>query len=489
MPFKINKRAIILIELFFLAFFLRFIFINKGPFHYDTLDLAIASQKTLDSLSLHYESHGTGFPLTVIVGAFTIFVLKFFGVSDPVTCVNFMSVVTGALGVLLLFFVADKLFDFPKAMFSAFLLACFAPHVAISTFGKSLTLSICLALASVYFMLLYKEKSGPRDLFLSAVFLGFCAAVRLSDALVALPISYLYFSGSRINRGQLRSFVAFAAIAGFVAFIYYFPLVLERGLDPFFQTLMRSDQSRFLGIFSFVSEKALRWEWTYFTPLGVLCIAFGFLLMLAKKKIKEFNFLAIWFIVLHSFYGNVSSSGPRYLVIAWVAPILALGYFLGSFKGRLFYWTSIIFLILAFFGFERYIPVLSFRHERALQVEFAQWVAKKTPVDSTIIAMDESIFLKYYGKRRTLGQPNSCDEDFLDKYFDEEIGALLKEGKKVYAISTGFRSYDPCGKFETALFNRYNVRLIGKRLNEDWHHVLLDQAIFKEGLCQITLKP
>ena len=55
---------------------------------------------------------------------------------------NFMSIVMGACGVLALFLLVEQFFDFNKAVSPALLLACFIPHIAISSFGKSLTLSI-----------------------------------------------------------------------------------------------------------------------------------------------------------------------------------------------------------------------------------------------------------------------------------------------------------------------------------------------------------
>ena len=65
-----QKDLLILLFLFLLAFIIRLLLISKGPFHMDTLDLAINAVKSLDNLSIHY-MHGAGYPLTVIVGSST----------------------------------------------------------------------------------------------------------------------------------------------------------------------------------------------------------------------------------------------------------------------------------------------------------------------------------------------------------------------------------------------------------------------------------
>jgi len=499
----LTKRTFVLIILFLFSFLVRFAFISKGPFHYDALDLALSAQKTLATGVLHYE-HGTGFPLTVICGAFFIFVLNFFGVTDPVFCVNLMSVVAGALGVLSLFFLVEKLFDdgasvlpgggsgrnagFHTAMFAAILLSCFGPHVLISTFGKSLTLSIALSLTSAYYMLRFTREDKNKYLVFSAVFLGFCAAARLSDALMALPISFLYFSAGRRNFRRVRSFLAFGIIAASTAALYYVPMLLEKGIGPLLNVLTSHSQSQFLGPFSFILRFSLGWLLDLFMMPGVLLIVAGFLFMIFKRLRRQRHFLYVWFLALQFFYGNISSSGPRYLVIAWIPLLIAQASFLGSFKGRRFYLASALVLLIALGDFARFAPSLEFRHLRALQIEFNEWLASKTSADAVIIAVDEGIFIEYYAKRRTLTKPITCKKDEINRFFDEEIDGLLGEGKEVYVVSSALLTYDPCFLFKRMLPERYKVVFIGKKLNEDWHHAFFNRYFFREELYQIKKK-
>lgn len=480
-----SKRFILLLVLFISAFALRFLFINKGPFHYDTLDLAISAQETLDTHVLHYE-HGTGYPLTVICAALTIFILKFFGVVDPVFCVNFMSVLTGSLSVIFLFSLTEKLFDFDRAFCSAFLLVFFMPHLAISTFGKSLTLGICLSLCSAYYMLLYTETFKKRYLVYSALFLGFCAAARLSDVLVFLPIAFLYFSHSKMSYGKLKGFIVFVIISSVAALIYYAPMLLERGLNQFREVWQSSGGAQFVGIFSEVFKYNLFWMAEIFSVGGAMLFIAGFGYMLIRRLIRPFLFLVIWFLVMFIFYAGISSSGPRYLVIAWLPLIIAQGYFLGDFKEKRIVLSLALFVTVSI-NFITYAPTLAYRHQFSLQQEFAEWVNRKTPADALIIAMDESIFIKYYAHRKILSRPIFEDKKQIAAFF-REIDDLLKDGKNVYIISTAYLSYDATNSFKKSLFNRYSMVFLGKRVNEDWHFSLLDQLFLKEKLYRIMKK-
>lgn len=484
----LNKRTFALGLLFLFAFSLRLSFISKGPFHYDALDLALASQKTLETGRLVYETHGTGFPLTVLAGAFTIRFLKFFGVTDPVFCVNFMSVFTGALGVIILFFLVEKLFGFRRAIFSAVLFCCFGPHLAISTFGKSLTLSICFALASIYYMLRFLEENKHHHFLYSAVFLGFCMAARLSDVLIALPIVYLYFSFKPLTYVRVKFFVVYALIVLFVGGFWYIPFLLDKGFNPFVAILSTRYQSQYLGVFSELLGLASYWMTVIFQPAGLILIGAGFLSLITQKKKKAFFFLLIWFLSLHLFYGNVSSMGLRYLVIAWIPLIIAQGVFLGSFKGKFAIVAVCGALLMIAAQFGKYAAVLEFRHHYALQKDFAQWVAKKTSPDAVVIAMDESLFLRYYGKRNTLAHPITTNRNFMDNYFENNVDPLLQEGRDVYVISTAFLTYDPKRLFYDELFKRYDVIFVGERKNEDWHHSLLYLELFDEQLYQLKWK-
>jgi len=481
----ISSRTVFLVLLFGLAFFVRLMLISKGPFHYDTLDLANAAQKTLSTHVLHYE-HGSGYPLTVIIAAVFISLLRLFGATDPVFCVNMMSVVFGAAGVVMFFFLVEKLFDTRRAFFAGLLLACFGAHIAISTFGKSLTLSIFFALASAYFLLCYL-KDGRRICFFYAVaFLGFCAAARLSDFLVFIPLVYLLARYGSSAQGRFRDICVLAGLSLCAAFMYYLPMLMQEGFSQFRDVLSTSRQASFLGPVSFLLHKSFGWLWDAFRPEGVIVAVCGGGFLYIHRRLKELVFLLLWFYVFQLFYGNVSSSGTRYLVIAWLPLIAAQGYFLGSYRSRASYGAFAIFFWLLLAGLWRDVPALEFRHRHALQVDFARWVAATVPADSAVIAVDEAIFLKSYAPNEIIVRPVTCDPAEMDAFFRETIDPILLSGRRVFLVHSSF-AYDECRVFRKSVGRHYRFKAVGGKVNEDWHHALLNQVLFKEYLYE--LKP
>lgn len=488
--------------LFVFAFGIRFMFINKGPFHYDTLELALKSQKTLETFILQYQ-HGAGYPLTVLFGSFFIFIFKIFGVTDPVFCVNFMSVVCGALGVLFLFFFVEKLLDgslspaaqtaadgrtpFHAAIFSAVLFACFPPHVAISTFGKSFALSICLSLVSAFYMLRYIQEGKGLYFLFSAFFLGFCGAVRLPDVLAIVPILFLLMASKMPLLFRIRRSALFSLIALGTTSLYYIPMFMDQGLSQFIYVLSVKEQAKFCGPLSWISKYSFGWLIEIFGRPGILLTLAGLGLLMIDRRRREYRFLLLWFLTFQLYYGNISCANPRYLVIAWMPLVVAQGYFLGRFRGRIFYLAFLAVLVMALANLARYGPVLSFRHERALQVEFAQWVARMTPPDAVLIALDESEFLSYYGRRTVVQRPIGSDKKAINAFFDDVLDKMLEEGRPVYLVSSAW-AYDDDGVFKKTLLKRYDVLVLGRRMNEDWHHALLNQVLLFEWLNRVEPK-
>jgi hypothetical protein len=474
-------RVLLLASFFLAALYLRLRFLSLGPFHYDAMDLALCAEKTLKTGLLHYE-HGTGFPLTVMVGAFFVWVGRLLGVTDPVLCVNGMSAFMGALNVLLLFLVVERMFDSSRASFAAALLVFFAPHLAISTFAKSLTLSICFALASVYFALGYvkDESRPPKDLLLSAVFLGFCGAARFSDLVMGLPVFFLLVTHERWSRASWGRWLSWGALVFLTAGLYYVPLLIDKGLTPFIETMTQESQAKYCGIFSLIFRRSLKWIYGYWHAYGLAMIAAGFVFMASHRRIKHLLFLFVWFLTAQLFYGSVSSSGPRYLIIGWLALIAAQGYFLGSFRGWRRLLALMVLLFSVSFGLRPYLTTLESRHRWSPHRDFALWVSSVTRPEDTILAMDERIFIEHYGRRRVLQHPLTCDPKLVEEFFDE-VDGLLASGQRVFAAETFF-SYDECGIFQKTAKKRYKITSVGYKMSEDWHHTLLTQLIFRDYL-------
>src|SRR5262245_39145858 len=93
--------------LFLLSFFLRVSLLSKGPFHLDSLNLAIQSAETLRTHQLHF-LFGIGYPVAVVLGTIFVAIGSLLGNSDPVFGVNLMSAFCGALAVVIFYLLAEK---------------------------------------------------------------------------------------------------------------------------------------------------------------------------------------------------------------------------------------------------------------------------------------------------------------------------------------------------------------------------------------------
>ena len=170
---------------------LRLSVISRGPFNGDCLSLAIQAQRTLELLQPQY-LFGTGYPLTVLLGALFWGMTQLLGNTDPVLAVNLMSVVLSSVTVSIHYLVVQKLLGRPAAVYSALLLSVFPVFLGISTYGMSHVPSLLFLHLGLLALLRDKETLAIKNIALSAFWLGCMGASRVQElALMSLPISIL----------------------------------------------------------------------------------------------------------------------------------------------------------------------------------------------------------------------------------------------------------------------------------------------------------
>jgi len=486
------------------SFLLRFIFISKGPYHHDTLEIVIKATQTLETLRLHY-LHGPGYPLTVIFGAIFIKISTLFRINDPVFAINMLSVIFSTLCIILTYIFTKKLFNRNVGFFCALIFSFSPIFFIISTFGQTHNISIFFALLSFMLLLKFMETQKGKYLFLSGISLGLCAAARLSDLLIFIPFIYLYLTQYlqiknkkiEINRKLFNiknySLLLLSIISPLI--VLYLPMFKEVGINP----ILEASQSPFFGKFEGINLYRLYgfigpiYNF-YLNPVNTLFCLIGIYLLFKQSK-KKCLFLLIWFLSLFLYYGNVSTRTSRYLILALLPLNIFTAYALNFFYTKRSYLikisSCIIALLICATAFKEIHPLLSFHNKYALQVDFAHWVQKKTEPKAVIIAIDEKIFLDYYTNRETITRPVSCNKTKLKNYFAEKIdNILLKQKRPLYIIETaiGGKYYDPCNLFKKLLPKKYRVIYIGCRLNELWYHefeVGVQIDTFKEKLFKI----
>ena len=475
------------LALFIFSFLIRLSLISVGPYHLDCLELAVRGRSLLESGQFN-PLFGFGYPLALILSALFQGIARMFSFHDPVMAVNYMSVVFSSLSVLIFYFIGCRLFSRLAALCAALFLSVNPIFMGVSVYGISHPIALFFFLSSVLYLLRYQETAKIQNLYLSGVCFGLLGATRLQDMiLLSLPVSFLYFAGTKIPEAawesrkqngwrRLRRFLLAALLAVGVALFLHLPIWLQvkshdytQQLALFFQVGLKEN---FRGIFSPSLWAVLKDFELSFSILGLLVALLGYL-CLALERPRVFFFLFLWFLVPTLFYGNLFSSVSRFFVIVVPSLCLAMGFILARIiRLKTPYWQTgvIAFCVIIDLTFNYIYPILLFRHERSLLAEFAGWVASKTEPDARVIAIDINPFIEYYGHRQTLLRPASefhlGDQSLLE--FRRQLDMLLAQGVPVYITATGFLAYDPKKEFSQFFLKHYGLRVIGVRLAEEW---------------------
>ena len=500
-----RKSVLILAGVFFLSLALRFALISKGPYNLDTLNLAIKAQETLKTGRLQH-LFGSGYPLTVLLGALFILVTKMSGGADPVYAVNLMSVVLSALSVALLYRIADNLFGFWAAVFASVSFSLCPIFLSLSVYGKSHAPGMFFLLLSVLFLLRFLRQPCRRDLVFSAVFFGAMGAARLQDMFLLFPamgFGVLFgqflepgfpFRGGRKN---LKFLAVFCLVAGGTAAAFHLPYILQKGGEynsnvQLFWKLGFKDL--YMGFFSPLLLMAGQHLVDNFTWPGLVTILTGFFLI-CRKNLSFGIFLLLWVFGPLFFYGNHRFIiNPRFLVVILPPLVLCQGYVLGtwSLKFRTARFVMIpVFFSMLFLTVSQVYPALKFRHDHALLPDFVRWVAASVEPDAQVIVADEALFYRYYTNCRVFyrpAHPIRTTQEELDQ-FKQTVDALLDQNIPVYITTASLFAYDRDRHFSDFFMSQYEGELIGSHDYEDWHLGSATTQVFLFDLYRVRKGP
>ena len=222
---------------------------------------------------------------------------------------------------------------------------------------------------------------------------------------------------------------------------------------------------------------------------GLILLAAGIIYLLIDKKYALLSFLSILFFSLFIYYGSVSMTEHRYMLLAIIPLLIMQGYFISKaivIKRLRMLFVVVLFILIAVNFIDAY-PMIKFRHDYSLQEEFAKFVKDNTEPQAYIIAMDEGPFIEYYAQRNVLYKATGIHREDFEQFFNR-VDSLLMNEAQIYIISSGIYGYDPRKYFIDMLFDKYNLIYIGGSLNEDYHHKAIKQLLFLEELYKIEKK-
>lgn len=480
-----------IIFLFLLNFLTGLVFVNEGLFHFDSVFLAQAVEKTFH----------TGVLSPAVQGRYGSVVVSFL-VSLPFLIsglysdfvINLSSILFHSLSVAVLFLFVRELFNDNRQAFYCALLFSFTPFYFIpNTYGKEHGTSIFFLILS--FLLLYRgvNKKSSFLVVLSTLIFVFAITTRES-VLVTVPLFLLLFFRPKIAIRPLRlvfhqdsldvklliSFILpLIAAFSFVLFIYL--------KDAIFRSIFLQNTTSsisFVGLLSANFFYALYALGQSIPMLVFILFILGIFKMVAARKLFPALFLLFWFMLIF-YIANTSSFVPRYLDIVIIPVYVFASYMLSKqyIKNRIITSAVVVYLVVDMFIFM--CPMLIFRHQYNGEKRFALFVKEKTDNNAVIIALDDAPFIEYYAKRKTI-TCNVFDQKDIDK-FVLTISEYLRKGIPVYLLESAITSYDS-EYFHEALFVNFGITIVGVRLWEDYHSAEEGFGLRYKRLFKVHLK-
>jgi len=479
----------IIILLFLLNFILGLSFINEGLFHYDSVLLAQAVEKTYEKGLLQPSSRGRYG--AVIINLIIYYPFFLFG-QNADFALRFSSVLFHSLSIVVLFYFINELFNDRLLAFFVSLLFSFTPFYFVpNTYGKEHGLSMFILLLSLYLLYAGLNKKSPILVSISSFLVAFSTTVRES-MLMAIPLYFLLYLKPEISIRPFKvtflqerfnlKWISAATVPLIIVFCFVFFIYLRSEIYNYIFITNYATTVNFTGLFSKFLLQALK---DLFISIPVLMFVFfllGILKMIWDKKIFISLFFIFWLLLIF-YFGNQKGYCPRYLEIITIPVYVFASYVLAVlYRKSKSIAICIIIYCIAYMGIVMY-PLLIFRHHYNGEKQFALYVNEKTEPNAIVIAMDDSPFIEYYGKRKTITYPIDSQDKINN--FIKRIDAYLNDNAPVYLISSSF-SYDAGGNFKKILSENFDLTLIGKKLTEDYHRPELKFQFYYEQLFKVS---
>ena len=476
------------IFLFLLNFVTALALINEGLFHYDSVVLAQAVEKTYRTGILQPAFAGRyGSVILNFIAAFPFLVTG----ANADFAVRLCSVFFHAASIVMFFLLVKELFsDTMMAFFSALLLSFTPFYFSPNTYGKEHGAANFFLFLSLF--LLKKGLDKRSAVYVSIASAAFVYAITVRESmLVATPLFLLFWfypavfparSAAVFFYEKVRSKLFLSFAASFFAAFFFIYFSYLRGAIKEILTAPTTTPA-FLGMFSPALAAALRDLYANVPFLVFIFAAVGAFRMILQRKFFLSGFFLLWCASLF-YYGNISLYCPRYLDMVVIPVYVFAGYALSGLlvKDKLIAYSIVIYCMVEMFGF--LYPVLAYRHRYNGEKQLALFVKEKTEKDAIIYGVDHDPFIQYYGGCKTV-------EDGVyhinnSREFIARIKSYLQRGIPFYILEKSM-GYPSNRIHKKALEENLKLTLIGEKLTEDYHKVEARLALFNERLVRVSL--
>ncbi len=469
------KTIYILIFLFLISFILRLNYLDPELLHHDSVQYAIATEKTLENGKLEpVVGERYGLVIINVVGYFIPYFI--FGIKSSEFVINIITVLFASFSVVVLYLFTQEFLNNRHISISAALLFSLNPiFLSVTTYTKDHSHSIFFIILAAYSLLKLIKTNSSLFKILFGLSMGILLFVRPSDIIVIIPLFGVYLLPNKFieedNSIKLnKRFGVRNLLLVLIPFLIFLSVYLSLYINNFFEL---GHSNRFLNPFPDLFDIFLITAIAS-TSLGSFLMVYGLFYILNRKKYSAILFL-IWFLSILIFYSSFYSTKLRFLVTLVIPSSILMAYGLNVIKQK-FRLLSPLFLILVLvimFIFVK--PALAFRHNYSSGKEVVKYVENLTENNSLVFDWgDDVIFYDYYVKRNV----NSCpyiskEEEFKAKI--ELINEALESNKSVYISDKCFLygKKEELEKTVRALNENYDFKLVGKVYSENYEDIIV----------------
>ena len=356
---------------------------NAGLFHHDSVQLAKSIEGNIDQAVGGREGVTLLYSIPYLFGA------------SAENSATLMTILFGALSVVMVFFIICNLFNVATATLTASMFAMCPLFVSVATYAKSHTIALFFALLSLYLLIKFlREDNWIYGLLFSLSFIA-SLFMRVDNILYVIVFVYVFFFINDLigvlpkyykHKYKLKNMLSI--IIPLVSFFFLnlnFGWIFKYSMD---KPVLELNKLLFLGT---IGSMRLIASLGY---ISFICFII-FLLFLFKEREDDFLiFCGIWFasIFFPMIIMNVASA--RFFLGALIPLYLIIARGISKSKGSP---LTIILLGIILFGMMfQIIPLLEYRSEHCAGKDLAYELDRVMEDNAVVMLEDESVFAEYY---------------------------------------------------------------------------------------------
>ncbi|MFH1408278.1 MAG: hypothetical protein ABIH34_00050 [Nanoarchaeota archaeon] len=475
-----RNKVIILLLLFLIPFLLRVMLSNDGLFHHDSVQLAFATESSVEEG--HLKPTVNGRYGLVLLSVISFQISRLFGATQAGEALTIMTIFFASLLIPLFYLIVKMYTKSIFLPFSAALLFAFTPvFLSVSTYAKSHSPALFFGLMAFY--LFQQGLSKPVWwMILGGLSFAFSLLIRADTILLFCPLFFMFLfplkSLSDLQKKPWSVLILFSMPSLIIIFGSFF--------NRFLFVIAESDLLPDTGIVShIIASIHLFFQaislWIFIPAL----IGIGFLIL--HKQWYTLSFLLFWVFSTSLPFILSRVSSLRFFLLALLPICILSSYAFAPFRRKHLLVSSLILLLLIGGMLVSIWPVVSYRHDYSGPKEYGLEISRLTEPDAFIIENDNAPFIEYYGNRKVLGYPRLGTLEEINQTV-QKIYDLLEQGTPIYVTSYLF-GLDAENTPSLTLQNNFVLEERGVVDSENYHHAELELKIRTYVIYEVLLDP